>query len=422
MERALRIIIIGANLCNRGAESMLLTLMSSIQPEIGDAHFTVWSYAGDDRPRCGTITHSDPNGINLKFELAYNYKGLGLLLLQGLLLVAPFAPLCRLAGRLSSFVRDVHEANAVIDISGFALTGDRPWWRHIVYALEAGTAYACNTPFLAMTQSFGPFRNRWQKQIAKLALAHAGLISARGETSANNLESIGLSRAHDFIIAPDMSYLFEPAPAQLAHELLQQSPRPRIAVIPNTNVYHQSYRHSKRNGCPNAYLTSMREICQSAIDELDCHIVFIPHERYPSRFDDFALVNVIRDDPTIQGNSTVLDSPLTASTLKSVITQCDAVITSRYHGMLAALSGAVPAFVLGWAEKYEESAAMAGSSEFTFNFNQTDPDFLVQRFRKFWECRAITRQALLERLSGNHAEAKHAMNAMVEKLRSHSDQ
>lgn len=412
----MKILIIGANLCNRGAESMLLTLISSIQLEIKEASFRVWSYSRDDKKRSGPVIHSEPNGIRVKFELAHNHKTVGLLILQGLLFLAPFRLVSRLAMRFSTFIGDVDQADAVIDISGFALTGDRPWWRHLIYLLESRTAHACNTPFLAMTQSFGPFRNHWQKRMARMALASAGMISARGAMSARYLETIGLSEGRDFLIAPDMTYLFEPAPEPSARELLRQSARPRIAVIPNTNVYHRSVGQPGGKNSDNSYVTTMRELCHSAITEHGCQIVFIPHEVDSSRFDDLALAAIIRDDPTIEANSIVLDDSLPASTIKSAIIQCDAVITSRYHGMIAALSGAVPAFVPGWADKYEESAAMAGSSEFAFNFSQSDPNSLVQHFTRFWEARTDIRQTLVERLPRNRANAKRAIDVMIEYL------
>ena len=414
----MRILVIGANLCNRGAESMLLTLISSIHLEIGEANFSVWSYAGDDKKRTGKIMHSEPNGVRVNFELSYNHKTVGLLLLQGLLFVAPFPIVARLAGRFSTFIRDVDDADAVIDISGFALTGDRPWWRHLVYLLESRTAHACETPFLAMTQSFGPFRNQWQKLVARLALAHTEMISARGEMSARHLEAIGLLKDQDFLIAPDMTYLFDPAPDSLAKELLHHTARPRIAVIPNTNIYRRSARKAGQKGSKNTYVANMRKLCHSAIVDHACNIVFIPHEGDSTQFDDLALSALIRDHPTIKAHSIVLNGALPASTIKSAIIQCDAVITSRYHGMMAALSNAVPAFVPGWADKYEESAEMAGSSEYTFNFDRSGPDSIVEHFARFWDARADIRQNLTKRLPHNRAEAKRAIDVMIGHLRS----
>lgn len=417
-EGSLRISIIGANLCNRGAESMLLTLIYSIQLKIEEANFSVWSYAGDDKTRSGTILHSEPNGIQIEFELAHNHKTLGLLLLQGLLAVVPFRIIAKLAARLSTFINDVDQADAVIDISGFALTGDRPWWRHVVYLLESRTAYSCNTPFLAMTQSFGPFRNRWQRLVATISLAQARMISARGAMSARHLEAIGLGKDQDLVIAPDITYLFDPAPEALAKEVLADAARPRIAVIPNTNIYRRSAKTSGQRNYRNTYVADMRKLCLSAIVEHNCKIAFIPHEGDSSRFDDSALVALIRDDPTISAHSIVLDKALPASTIKSAIIQCDAVITSRYHGMMAALSNAVPAFVPGWADKYEESADMAGSSEFTFNFGQSGPDSIVEHFTRFWEARDDIRQMLAKRLPQNRSDAKHAIDVMIKHLRS----
>ncbi len=421
-EKTLDILVIGANLCNRGAESMLLTLISEIQLEIPDAKFSVWSYAHDDRKRAGTVVHSEPNGINATFKLSCNHKNLGLLFLQGLLCVAPFPVTSKIARNFSAFIRSVDQADAVVDISGFALAGDRPWWRHVIYLLEARTAHACGTPFLAMTQSFGPFRTFWNKTIARWALANARFISARGPMSARHLEAIGLSEGRDFIVAPDITYQFAAAPAGSAREILLESARPRIAVIPNTNVYYQSAAQSTGHGDGNAYVVTLARICHQAIVQHGCTLVFILHECYPSRFDDSSLVEIIRRDPTIKAHSIVLENSLSASMIKSVVLQCDAVITSRYHGMLAAFSGGIPAFVPGWADKYTESAEIAGTPEFTFKFAQSDPDSIVNHFTQFWETREHIRHTLLTRLPQNLADSKQSIGIMIEHLRRHSEQ
>lgn len=409
----MHILVVGANLCNRGAESMLLTLISRIQTAIPNARFTVWSYARDDKEKAGTVVHSEPNGIDATFELSYNHKTAGLLLLQGMLCVAPLRPLALLARKFSSFVSDVEQADAVVDLSGFALTRNRPWWRHVIYLLEARTAHACSTPFLAMTQSFGPFRSSLEILIAKWALRNAAFISARGPMSARHLESLGLIRDRDFVVAPDITYHFEPAAPVRVPNHLGRAQRPKIAVIPNTNVYNRASDSPKRNDPDNAYVRALAMLCRCAIDRYGCQLVFIPHESYSSRFDDLSIIELICSDSSIARHATVLDVASPASVIKSVVLGCDAIISSRYHGMVAALSSGVPAFVLGWADKYRESAEMAGTTESAFNFSELEADSIVSLFTRFWEARESTRRALLERLPQNQQDSMHAIETMI---------
>jgi len=52
-----------------------------------------------------------------------------------------------------------------------------------------------------------------------------------------------------------------------------------------------------------------------------------------------------------------IDKALTAAEVKSVIGNCDLLLSSRYHALIAALSQGIPAAAIGWSHKYEELLA-----------------------------------------------------------------
>jgi len=391
---------------------MLLTLIDQIRSRTDEAEFEVWSYSKDDQSKVGAISHSEPNGIHACFQLAYSKKTIFLIALQCILILFPYRVFFVWMSRFP-YLNSIRKADAVIDISGFALTGNRPFWRHLVYLAEARTIRASGTPFYVMTQSFGPFETFIQRFISSEALKSADFISARGPRSAQHLEKLGMLLGQDFHVSPDMTYLFERSSSGLDADICALLKQPRLAIVPNVNVYRQAAANDHSVDGENAYVEVMRDLCRSAALDHGCQLIFIPHESDSSRVDDLDLISMIQADEFILRNSIKLDRRLPASEIKFLISDCDGVIASRYHAMLAALSTGVPVFVLGWADKYQESAEMAGNSKFVFCFNDFDRQTSKAKFAEFWNVRKMVRADLLKNLEKNKLVANSTFDLLV---------
>src|SRR5690606_22797023 len=72
------------------------------------------------------------------------------------------------------------------------------------------------------------------------------------------------------------------------------------------------------------------------------------------------------DDPHVVAMTGVY----TADDIKGAIANCDLVIGSRFHALIAALSQGIPAAALGWSHKYAELLQSFGLQRFVVSHEQ----------------------------------------------------
>lgn len=404
----MRILVIGANRANRGAEAMLLTMLSRISSEIPDVQWTVSSYSASDLHSVGPISHKDANGISVTYELIYKPKTIGTLIAQLLIILLRNKWLTTFIVNSNHFSKLVHSSDAVIDLSGFALSKNRPLWRILIYWIESKTAKALRKPFLVMTQSFGPFQPGIKMAVSRSALKSAEFISARGAQSSASLQSLGFVKDRDFFVSTDITYHFPPAPPRYVRSFHLHGATTPIAIIPNINSYNKAQFH----GVKNSYVQLIAELCADLNKKETCRFVFVCQERHPTRFDDLALSRLIQECLLEDIFSTILTADNHASVLKSAISQCEIAIVSRFHGMLAALSTGVPTLTVAWANKYEESAAMAGIEGYTVDISTANLQNARERLNDLW----MNRDSIRHRIKERTEHAKQCSDAALNRL------
>lgn len=409
----MKVVIIGASHRNHGAQAMLLTVVSCLQNRFPGIECIVVSYAKEDEARSAQAQCVMHNGMELTYDVVVDRKRPVSICLQLLICYLPSVALRNKASELARFPSLVGGADAVIDISGFGLSSMRPWWRNLIYWLEAKTTRRLGKPFVAMTQSFGPFSTKFQRKVARSTFANCALISARGSVSAHHVSELGLKEGKDFTIAPDITYLFPAARPVEAKRLYPFDAVPAIAVTPNTNVFHRTCGQ----GAENLYVRMIASLCTHASKKSGCHLLFLCHEHYEDRFDDHDLSQLIQCSLGGGVQSTIIGSGHSPYLLKSIIALCDMAIVSRFHGMIAALSSGVPTLTIGWAQKYEESAVMAALEGFTIDLDTVDIGEVIRLFDDLWENRHTHRERILRKIPRNKNEAEGVFDQLATLLK-----
>jgi colanic acid/amylovoran biosynthesis protein len=95
-----------------------------------------------------------------------------------------------------------------------------------------------------------------------------------------------------------------------------------------------------------------------------------------ARKDDRTLCNYIlssldRSLPVVH-----IDKTLSAAQVKSVIGNCDLLLSSRYHALIAAMSQGIPSSSIGWSHKYDELMSEVGLSSSVISLSKTKEDIL----------------------------------------------
>lgn len=307
--------IVGIFERNKGALLMLEAIRERLRADLPDAQFAVSSsMSADYRRREGLLGVIQPtHGLRARLKA---------MLPRGLL-------------RRMGLVRSV-DVDVVLDASGFGY-GDFWGLKKLDERLLAKLT-AWKRPgkvAILLPQSLGPFRDRGMAESFLRSLALVDLAFVRDRVSMDLVREVAPD-ATNIRAAPDFTNLLhprlEPRHAHLAGHSF---------VIPNEKMVAGD-RASSRG----AYVRFMAMAVQ-AIGASGRTVDILIHEGQKDR----VLAEEI--NAALPEPAAIVDIGSSLET-KAVIAAADLIISSRFHGLVSALSNAVPALACGWSHKYAE--------------------------------------------------------------------
>ena len=225
------------------------------------------------------------------------------------------------------------EISILLDASGFAY-GDQ-WGVNKISARLSNNIKKWKKNgkrIILLPQAFGPFENKAIRKEMVVILEHADLVFARDAQSLEYLDNLLPGKA---ILSPDFTNLVS-APA-VPDAYKEYAGRP--CFIPN----HKMISMIKDNG---GYMKNMAKCLDSILVAGERPFVLI-HEGEA----DLCLAREIVSQVSGEVDIVIPDDALV---IKSVIGQCSFVLSSRFHGLVSALSQGVPVVATGWSHKYSE--------------------------------------------------------------------
>lgn len=308
--------ISGVYPANRGALLMLEAIRARIMDAFPDAKLAVpLDWTGADRLRYGVwgTRGSQTNNLSLR-----------------VLERAPWKFRDR-----ATFVRS-DEIDVLLDASGFGY-GD--FWG--INKLQQRLSNRLDVwkkgrkKAILLPQALGPFETPNIAHEFRRAAEQLDLIYVRDAASLAYVEKI-LPNGFPVRRAPDFTNLLDPdLPKRLSHL------RGASYVIPNEKIVT-----GKGDATLSRYITFLMDSI-GALRESGRDPAILLHEgRNDVRLAE--AVNARLDRP-----APIVDEP-DALVTKAVIGAADLIISSRFHGLVSALSAGVPAMACGWSHKYRE--------------------------------------------------------------------
>jgi len=223
--------------------------------------------------------------------------------------------------------------DAILDCSGYQY-GDP--WEDIARFLEARRLWyqwyrKRGRKIVILPQAFGPFEKDSVASLASEILQLADLIFARDELSRRHVLSLGYP-VQRVRVAPDFTNLLSPEMPDNPDQWSQ-----RVCLVPNIRMIDK-----KPPGIAVAYMGFLRRCAQKVLDlGLEpCILLHHPEDR--------ALATDLQK--SLQRHIRLADPPPLKA--KGILGSCRAVISSRYHALVSALSQATPALGTSWSHKY----------------------------------------------------------------------
>lgn len=371
------IAIVGGTLWgNRGAEAMLLTTIGHLRQSCPNCKIMVFSYYPE---RDAKLCYD--RSINF-----YNFRPLNLgLKIVPLAIVAWILQLIRVRlpkGLIGREVDAIRNADMVCDIGGITFNDGREIFL-LFNVLSLLPAFLFKIPIVKLSQAMGPFQNPINRFFAKQVLPRCNKVFARGRITASYLQQLGLS-SDKWAPASDIAFAWKPEftlteeNKDQVHELnctiIEKASRSEnvVAIVPSSLVMKKSERY-------------IEQLSELVIDlaEAGVLVILLPNatreDSGKGRNNDLVAIRAIVDRIRQSSSSSLerlvgVDFDVNTDSIRQLMAHADIVITSRFHGMVAALAGCIPTIVIGWSHKYLEVMEQFGCSDLGFAHDEEGLD------------------------------------------------
>ncbi len=225
------------------------------------------------------------------------------------------------------------EIDVVLDAAGFAYSDQ--WGSGNTRELARATRRwkRRGTKVILLPQAFGPFGSDITRKAAREFVANADLVCARDRISYQNLVEVA-GEQDKIRIYPDFT------------NLVRGTPPPgfdpdthRFCIIPNHRMVDKT-----DNATAQAYLPLLAGIA-SHLKARDAKPFLLVHGDEGDR----RLAERVSAEA---GGVPVMEEPDPLA-IKGILGQCRGTLSSRFHGLVSALSQGVPSLATSWSHKYE---------------------------------------------------------------------
>lgn len=231
------------------------------------------------------------------------------------------------------FVLD-DEIDVIIDAAGFSYSDQWGIKKTRDNAFDLKNWKKQGAKIIMMPQAFGPFSLKGMAKSVKKMVEYSDLIYARESTSYKYLTDI-VGALDKIQVCPDFTILLE---GRVPSNFSPQNNK--ICFVPNKRMIDKT-----SDGVSHHY-TNFLAICLRKVYHAGLKPFFLIHEGQ----DDYDLAKMIMKKSGIETEILVESNPIH---IKGIISLCDAMIGSRFHGLVSALSQGIPAIAIGWSHKYE---------------------------------------------------------------------
>lgn len=374
----IKILIIGANFINKGAQSMLFISVDEIKKRFPAAQiyfatfeenidFSFYSFNTIYYNSQAVQIALNPKAkkkIVLKTKIKNTLKYLAGKKYRKYILPIP---------KFFILAEQIHKFSLIIDVSGFGLGSKWGIAGSEEYLDNLRLAHKYNIPIFLMPQSFGPFN--YEKTLKtkiyddiKEVLGYASLIFARENEGYKLLtKDFGLTnvkKSYDLVLQNKgicLDNIFKTIPEKNVPQLLTKE---NIAIIPNV----QCFRNGKKSQIMNMY----QNIITEALDKQN-NIYLIYHSS-----EDRNLCLEIKSFFEKENCVHFLDQDFSCIEYDILIKQFKYIICSRFHGVVHAYRNFIPCIILGWAVKYKELAACVNQVDYCFDITNLDDSQLTE--------------------------------------------
>ncbi len=296
----------------------------------------------------------------------------------------------------------------ICSIAGGDSFSDTYGFRQLLYvSMPVLLGLALKKPVILLPQTYGPFKGRPAKILARFILRRAKLMYSRDHDGLKVIEELtGLpcKRAH---FAYDMGFGLEALPPEL--KLLAQIENikrrgPVVGLNVSGLLCMSNYDGKNMFGLQSNYSQLLNALLQDLIVRKQQQVILIPHVLGgggpEGESDDSACERLFASAKERFGERVhYLQGPFDHHTTKYLIGQCDFFVGARMHACIGALSQFVPTVALAYSNKFIGVLNSIGVGDLVVDLRHTNEQDVLAKMDEIFSRRQMIRQQLHERMT-----------------------
>lgn len=373
----MNVLIVGAQLANKGAESMLYIATDEVKKRYLDAevYFATMEEYEEDKYRFKKLYYSE----RAKVIALGGFSG-WIKLVESLIWDAGKIMLGKRKhlGHYFDVKEVMSQMDMIIDVSGFAIGTKWSKAAHVSYINNIRLAQKYNIPIYLMPQSFGPFDySREMQQVKKklgIALRYPGVIYAREKDGYEELKRIfdlkNVKKSTDLVLQNsgiDLDNVFK---ERRQNNIPIISESKCVGIVPNI----QCFNHGNKEKNILIYSAVIKQLVNDGFK-----VVVFRHSR-----EDLPICKEIKRNFVDCKTVELEEREFSCLEYDEYVKQFTFTVGSRYHGIVHAYRNNIPCIALGWAVKYQELAECVGQAEYAFDItgDSCEVDKILEVLRK----------------------------------------
>lgn len=317
------------------------------------------------------------------------------------------------AGR-NPWVRSLLAADVIGDVRGGDSFSDIYGWRRFVEgSLPLISVALLGRPYVLLPQTYGPFRRRTARVLARQLLRRAELALTRDRNCERLVEELS-GRTPRF--CPDVAFTLEPVAPRHLETVPAGFDLGSDDVCVGVNIsglLDMGGYTSNMFGLRCDYPVLMERLVDRLLTATRARILLVPHEFGEEREQEACSKMLRAAGARHPGRVFMVAGPLSERELKWVIGRTDFFIGSRMHACIAALSQGVPAVGLAYSDKFLGVFQSAGVGQAIVDLRVMDLEQVIEATLSAFDRRAAVREELVTRIPSIQRQVRDVFAELV---------
>jgi len=340
--------------------------------------------------------------------------------MAGLYRAVPIAAVRRRIAGTSRWLRFVAEADFVGDIRGGDSFSD-------IYGPKAflrGSLPVLSVIWIRggihlLPQTYGPFRSKLARRLARYILLRADSIWCRDRASVQEVTQL-TDGQRTGTLCPDVAFALEavrPDSPAIDPPLPEEERSTLIGINVNGLVYNGGYTRANMFGLKLDYPAFLKRAAEQLLSDQSNRLLLVPHTYAPEgsvESDPAACRDLVQRLPQgLRGRVHLVTGEYDQHQIKGVIGMCDFFIGSRMHACIAALSQGIPAVAVAYSRKFAGVFDVVGAADWVIDGRTECVEEALNRVGALFNRRETSRAALARTVPAAQAELMRAFEQLV---------